>query len=224
MALTDSDFPHPALEEDARARSAICPPPTDPLIRLAQLHDEARRNLHTARFLARSPQATLVLMGAAALVLALDWAKEWGSLRAGFAWSLLLLAGIVGMTGNFIRGFARRMRRIPLETAASDLCALLLYCGTVWGAGVLLVLPPAPPPLLAAGFALLPALALSLLLTDEKGATAFTVPVTVMTAGAAHARFWPHATVTALAVLAAGAAIAMLPVLIRRHKTRPMAR
>jgi hypothetical protein len=100
----------------------------------------------------------------------------------------------------------------------------LLYCGVVWGAGVFLVLPPTPSPLMAAGFALLPALALSLLLKDEKGATAFTVPVTVMTAGAAQAQFWPQATLTTFAVLVLGAAVAALPVLTRRHKTRPMPR
>jgi len=232
MALTDSDFPHPALEEDARARPSIFPPgidsltaaPAQSLTRLAYLHDEAQYNLYTARFLARSPHATLLLMAAAAVVLAVGRTKGWGSLRADFAWSLLLLVGIVGITRNFIRGFARSLRRTPLEEAAADLCALLIYCGVAWGAGVFLVLPPAPSPLLAASFALLPSLALSLLLKNEKGAVAFTVPVIVMTAGAAQAQFWPQATATTLAVLVLGAAIAALPGLSARHKTRPIPR
>jgi hypothetical protein len=46
-------------------------------------------------------------------------------------------------------------------------------------------MPNLPPPALAVGFACVPGLALSLLLRDPKGATAFAVPVTLATASAA---------------------------------------
>lgn len=216
MALTDSDFPHPVPEGTAHDRALVFSIPRASsapagLTRLLMLHAQARRDLHTARFLERSPHAALLLMAAGTIVLAADW----GSLKADFAWSLLLVTGIVGMVRNFIRGFARSLRRVPLQDAAADLRALLLFCGIAWGSGVFLVLPPAPPVLLAAGFALLPSLALTLLLGE--GATGFTVAAAVMTAGAAQAQFWPHAMTTSLTVLALGTGLSASVVLAARQ-------
>lgn len=211
MALTDSNIPPPASFEEARESADVSPLPADFTVAasiqsLARLNAEARGTLRTTAFLARSPDAALTLMAAAALVLVADY----GTLRADFAWSLLLAAGIVAMTRNFIRGFARSLRRVPLQEAAADLRAILMFCGIVWGSGVFLVLPPAPPVLLAAAFALLPSLALTLVLRDSRGAVAFLVPAIVMTAGAAQAQFWPHAGLTTALVLILGAGIGLL--------------
>lgn len=224
MALTDSDYPAPeAIAREAINVSAsggespvgaLAQSLTQSLARLPVLHDEARQNFQVAAFLSRAPQAALLLMAAAAAVLAGDW----GSLRADFAWSLLLLVGIVGITRNYIRGFARSLRRIPLHEAAADFRALLMFCGVVWGSGVFLVLPPAPAPLLAAAFAIVPALALSLLLQDLKAATAFTVPAAVMTAGAAQAQFWPSAMLTSATVLVLGIAVLALARSRQKHR------
>jgi hypothetical protein len=206
MALTDNS-PTYGLVPGNRARADDPPaPPSLPLQRLARLHDEARQTFQATRLLERAPQAALIVMVSAAAVLAADW----GSLRADFAWSLLLLVGIVGMVRTYIRGFARSLRRVPLEEAAADLRLVLLFCGLVWGSGVFLVLPPAPSTVLAAAFALAPALALALALQDRRGAVCFTVPAAVTAAGAAQAQFWPQANLTTFALLSLATAIVLL--------------
>jgi hypothetical protein len=137
MALTEVNSSSPAFDPARRAKSFhdSALPHDAPLValgRLPLLHQEAARNLGLSRFLARSPVACIVLMlmGAVALV----WAGlgGGGTLKADFAWAALVLLGVIAMTRNFVRGYARSLRRVPLEEAAADLRALLLYTGVVW--------------------------------------------------------------------------------------------
>ena len=116
MALTDLNSSSPAFDPRIfRDNGAV---PYEALDRLPALHGEARRNMQLSQFLARTPQACLVLMlaGAAALI----WAAG-GGLKADFTWVLLVLIGIVAMTRNYICGFARGLRRVPLRETASGL-------------------------------------------------------------------------------------------------------
>ena len=84
MALTDWNGSVPAFDPARNVADTI---PHDALTRLPGLHREQVRDLAQSRFLARSPQACVVLMlaGAAALLLA------GAGLKAGFGWSVLLL-------------------------------------------------------------------------------------------------------------------------------------
>ncbi len=214
MALTDSK-PHdtpfdPAMGGDAR-HSAPAPLgiPHKALAQLPRLHGEASRNLGLTQFLSRSPQACVTLMLAGSAMLSLSG----GTLKAEFAWAVLVLIGIVAMTRNFIRGFARSLRRVPLEEAASDLRVLLLYTGAAWGSGAFLVMPSLPAPLLTFGFAVAPALVLALILKDRNGVMAFTVPAAFITAGAALLGAWPLDIWVSLAIVAAAAGIVLISAL-----------
>ncbi len=222
MALTDSkplDTPFDPAMGVAAQHSAPAPLgapiPHKALAQLPHLHGEASRNLGLTRFLSRSPQAcvTLMLAGSAMLILG------GGTLKAEFAWAVLVLIGIVAMTRNFIRGFARSLRRVPLEEAASDLRVLLLFTGAAWGSGAFLVMPALPAPLLTFGFATAPALVLALILKDRKGVMAFTIPAAFITAGAALLGAWPLDIWVSLAILAAVAGIALISAL--QHTQRP---
>jgi hypothetical protein len=142
-----------------------------------------------------------------------------GTLKAEFAWAVLVLFAVVAMTRNFIRGFARSLRRVPLEEAASDLRVLLLYAGAAWGSGAFLVMPTLPAPLLTFSFAVAPALALAFILKDRKGIIAFTVPATLITAGAALIGAWPLDIWISPAILAAAAGIVSFSAL--RQTPRP---
>jgi hypothetical protein len=130
-----------------------------------------------------------------------------GGLKAEFAWAVLVLIGIIAMTRNYIRGFARSLRRVPLQEAASDLRVLLLYTGAAWGSGAFLVMPGLPAPMLVFAFAVLPSFAMALILKDRKGVTAFTAPAALTTAGAAVLGAWPLDTWVAAAILVAGIGI-----------------
>lgn len=216
MALTDFNAPGgPA----ARPGGTVHAIPAEALARLPALQAEAARDLHLAVFLANSSQACVILLAAG--VLALAWASlplgTGASLKADFAWGALVLIGVVAMTRNYIRGFARSLRRVPLAEAASDLRVLLLYTGAAWGAGAYLVMPGLPAPALAAGFATLPALGLALVLKDTRGALAFNAPASLITASAVLLGAWPLAPWVAAFILAAGAAIALVPALQARR-------
>ena len=152
---------------------------------LPRLHAEAGANLRLATFLARSAPAALILMLAGAAAITLTSLAGGGTLKADFAWAAMLLLGIIAMIRNYIRGFARSLRRVPLEEAAADLRILLLYMGAAWGSGAFLILPALPAPVLIITFALLPGIALALCLKDVRGTAFFIVPVTAAAAGAA---------------------------------------
>ncbi|MDB5739626.1 MAG: hypothetical protein JWP16_666 [Alphaproteobacteria bacterium] len=211
MALTHVNVPGiPFDPAPARPDSFIAPArhaaPYAALAALPRLHAEAGANLALSRFLARSAPACMILMLAGITALSLSGG---GSLKAGFAWSALLLLGIIAMTRNYIRGFARSLRRVPLQEAVSDLRILLLYSGTAWGSGAFLIMPDLPAPALVLAFALVPSFAMALCLKTE--AFFFTVPVTVAVASATVLGAWPLDSLVAPIILAAGTLIAGLP-------------
>src|SRR5260370_27263664 len=85
--------------------------PYEALARLSVLHGEAVRNMQLLRFLARSPQACLILMLTGAVTLI--WASQGlsnATLKSEFCWVLGVLIGIVAMTQNHIRFYARTSR------------------------------------------------------------------------------------------------------------------
>jgi len=221
MALTDRKPPgtpfDPLTGDSARgvAPPHSAPIPLEALAQLPRLHGEASRNFGLSLFLGRSPQAcvTLMVAGTAMLILA-D-----GSLKAQFTWAVLVLIGVVAMTRNFIRGFARSLRRVPLEESAADLRVLLLYTGAAWGSGAFLIMPTQPSAALAFSFAVTPALVLALIMKDQKGVTAFALPATLITAAAALMGAWPLDIWVALAIAAAAMGIVVISAL--QHTPRP---
>lgn len=199
MALTEVNTPAAfALTRD------LAPPtgnalPHNVLDQLSRLRDEAGRDLRLARFLARAPKACIVLLAAGSFMALAGH----GALTAQFTWAVMLLAGIIAITGNHMRSFAAARPNLPLQAAASQLRGLLLYTGLAWGSGAFLVLPAQPVPLLAFGFATLPAATLALVLKDRPGTCAFAVPAAVATVIAAMLNGWPQMLWLSAAILAA---------------------
>ena len=230
MALIDPTLPGSTAPDPARSQQAPVAPGAVPhaaLARLFVLHGEAGRDLSLLNFLARAPQACLVLMAAGTGLLV------WQHLRASnaplereFVWALAVLTGIVAMTGLHIRSYAQGTARISWHKAATALGWLLFYTGAAWGSGTLLVMSDLPAPLLAIGFAAAPSLAMTLLLGNR--AAAFTAPAILTTASAACLGAWPSGVWTAAAILAAGLLIVCLPMLQReisaRHDFLPASR
>ena len=191
------------------------------LATLPRLHAEAGANLRLSIFLARSASAALILMLASGAAILLTSLAGGGTLKADFAWAAMVLLGVIAMTRNYIRGFARSLRRIPLEEAAADLRILLLYMGVAWGTGAFLIMPALPAPVLVIAFALLPSLPLALCLKDAKGAAFFILPVTAAAAGAALFAGWPQAAATAAIIMAMGVLLAGLSALQQTQPQRP---
>jgi len=188
--------------------------PYEAIARLPVLRGEAARDMQLLQFLARSPQACLVLMLAGAVTLV--WAGQGlsnATLKSEFCWVLGVLTGIAAMTWNHIRYYARIPKDMPLRQAARDLRLRLLYTGAAWGMGAFLVMPLLPAPALALGFAVLPSLALSLLLKDAKGTAAFGAPAMLASAIAAISGAWPLGLCVAAILLAAGLSLYCRPML-----------
>jgi hypothetical protein len=211
MALTDCDMTGPAFAP-APAQPGYAPA----LAALPRLQAEAGANFQLGRFLARSSAACMMFLGLAVLALAVTALSGGGTLKADFAWAVLVLLGVIALIRNYIRGFARSLRRVPLQEAASDLRVLLLYMGAAWASGAYLLMPGNPAPALVFGFAALPSLALALILKDRAGTLAFALPVTLASAGAAVLGAWPLDLWVAGAVLAFGLGLACLPALQHR--------
>ncbi len=202
-----------APQYSPRASPQASPMSYGALAALPRLHAEAGANLQLTLFLARSAPACVILMLSGMALLAVTSASGGVSLKAGFAWAALLLLGITAMTRNYIRGFARSLRRVPLHEAASDLRMLLLYSGMVWSSGAFLVMPDLPAPALILAFALLPSMAMALCLRDARGVAYFILPITTATAGATILGAWPLDVLLAPTILAAGLLMTGLPAL-----------
>ena len=220
MVLVDPTLAASVPGRPEKARPAARTLPLAALARLSELRGEAGRDLGLLRFLARAPQACLILLVTGTGVLL--WTRlsaNSASLEKEFVWVSSVLAGIAAITGLHILGYARGASSIPLPEAAARLRRLLFYTGAAWGAGAFLVMPDLPAPSLTIGFAVLPSLALGLRLGDWKGATAFTAPVTLGAASAASLA-GPSGPWAAAVILAAGLVIFCLPMLQREISSR----
>jgi hypothetical protein len=184
------------------------PLPHAALTRLPQLHEESRLALRRASLLARAVPAagTLLAMGTVAALFG------GGGLGPAFAWSVLVLGGIAAILVSHLRTVAVFK---DMAGSAADLRAILLYLGTAWGLGAFLALMPEP--LAIAAFALVPSLALALLLRDRPAILAFGAPVTLL----ALAALWLRTGDTAMAAALAGLQVALGLFLLRKAGRNP---
>ena len=182
MALTNDDN---ALV--GRAQSAL---PLAALDQLARLHDETSNASRLALFLRASVHAAALFMLMGGLVLLLGGGTTIGR---EFSWGVLVLVGVVALLHSYIRTNAAVFDRAPVTQAAQKLRFVLFYMGIAWGAGAFLALPADLPTLPALLFAVLPTLALALLLNDTVGLCAFLAPCSLVAIAAAMLRHWPHA-------------------------------
>lgn len=218
MALTDFNPAAPGFDPlpSPAAVYAAAPSYQNALAALPRLQAEAGANYRQGLFLSRSSPACMIVLATGAGALAVTGLAGGGTLKTDFTWAVLVLLGIIAITRNYIRGFARSLRRVPLQEAAHDLRVLLLYMGAAWASGAFLLMPGNPAPALVFSFAALPSLALALTLRDRAGAMAFALPVTMATAGAAVLGAWPLDFWLAGAILAFGLGLSALPALQQR--------
>ena len=140
------------------------------LRRLPQLHDESRLALRRASLMARAVPAagSLLVLGTLAAMFG------GGALAPTFAWCVAVCGGVAAVMVSHLRA-ASVFKDLAGSTA--DMRAILLYMGAAWGVGAFLAL--APQPALLVGFAVLPSLALGLMLGDLPAILAFAAPVTL---------------------------------------------
>lgn len=203
----------------ARSQNAPKPVPHHALAHLSRLRDEAGRDLRRALFLASAPKACMVLLAAGSWA-ALSSAR---GLEYEFTWAMMLLAGIVAITGDHMRSFAVARPHQSLAAAAARLRGLLLYTGLAWGSGAFLVLPAQPAPILTFAFAVVPSALLGLILKDQKGAAAFAAPAALATVLAALLGGWPQIVWVAAGIFAALPGIIVLPALQQRPRPDSLA-
>lgn len=218
MALTDTSVAEgggfPNVSPAAAVPLPLPPLPDAALNRLPLLHDESVQAVRLTRFLAHAIQAAWLLMLAGSATLAIGGGR---SMAEDFAWSVLVLIGVLAMTRTYMRAFA--LKRGPVESLASDLRACLLYAGFAWGAGAFLALPLAADGLSLVLFAGLPSLVMAALLRDTGAVLLFAAPVAVLAASAAVLDM-SGGPVGAGAVLLAQAAIVIVTMLLTDKAAR----
>jgi hypothetical protein len=214
MAITDSNDSQPSPQPVPQPVSGLAPLPLAALDRLPLLHDENAGNAELARFLAGAVHAAgaLTLLGMAVLVF-----DAGTTLKSCFAWAFLVLIGVGALLRSYIRSTAAVFDRAPLNEAAQDMRAILLYAGFAWGAGAFLVLPPVAGPVATLAFAGLPSLALALVLRDQGGPLAFLIPVTILSLTAAVLQPWSDAGLDTALLLMLQSSIAARIILHNRH-------
>jgi hypothetical protein len=211
MALTDSNESRtvpesrngpapdrlPAADAKGDWKKGLGPAALKALTRLPQIHAETSETAELARFLRAAVGAAAALMAMGGLAVSI---ASGASLQQEFAWSLLVLVGVGAILRSYIKSIAQAFDRAPLREAAKDLRAVLFYVGFAWGAGAFLLLGANPVPMAGLCFAVLPSLAMTLLLRDRAAALAFAAPVTLLTAAAIIVQPWSD-TIVALSML-----------------------
>jgi hypothetical protein len=170
MALPEFSFPVPD-----NAPSPLKVPTPLPLSvsgaalsRLPALHDESRLALRRAGLMARAVPAAgaLLLLGTVVAMFG------GGGLAPTFLWCLLVCGGVAAVLVSHLKA-ASVFKDLAGSTA--DMRAILLYLGAAWGLGAFLALAPQAGLLIA--FAIVPMLAVGLLLGDLRAILAFGAPV-----------------------------------------------
>jgi hypothetical protein len=175
MALPEFSLPTPDNAPSPRKVPLTASGPDAALRRLPQLHDESRLALRRASLMARAVPAagSLLVLGTLAAMFG------GGELSMTFIWSLLVCGGVGAVLASHLRA-ASVFKDLAGSTA--DMRAILLYLGVAWGLGAFLAL--APQAGLIIGFALVPSLALGLMLNDLPAILAFAGPITFLSIAA----------------------------------------
>lgn len=176
MALPDLRSASPDAAAPASLSGAITATvPHAALNRLSQLHDESRLALRRAGLMARAIRAAGLLLAMGSVTALFGG----GAPGAVFFWSALVLAAIIALALSHLRTAAIFR---DMAGSAADLRAIFLCLGAAWGLGAFLALASEPAAIIA--FAVLPTLALALLLRDMPALLAFAGPVTFLGAAA----------------------------------------
>jgi len=168
------------------------------LSRLPALHDESRLALRRAGLMARAVPAAGALLVLGTMVAMFGG----GGLAPTFLWCLLVCGGVGAVLVSHLKA-ASVFKDLAGSTA--DMRAILLYLGAAWGLGAFLAL--APHPALLVAFAVVPMLAVGLLLGDLPAILAFGAPVLAASLAALVLRC---ASLTGAAILLALSAAAAL--------------
>ena len=190
---------NPFLENAQPSETVATPSPQDSLVRLASLHVEASETARLANLLGRSLHVSIALpvLAAATVVLAAN------ALENSLAWAALVGIATVAILRIYMRTLHQPFERAVLKAFAGDLDACLLYAGTAWGAGALLVLPPFASGATALAFAIVPSLAVAAILRETRPTTFFLAPVAALSSLACVMRPFDDAALAALLVLLA---------------------
>lgn len=206
IAIVKSIKSQPERQPQPKRRSGA-------LARLKHLHAEAEETAHLANLLGRSGYVGAALPFLAILTMGLSVEMN---PAAQMVWLLFVTAVAGAMLFAYRRAMKRPFERPALKEYAKDLSAILLFAGFAWGAGAFLALPVATPVFGAIAFAVLPSAAVAYLLRDRVALFLFLAPVTGLTVAACLLKPFDGGWVTALAVLAMAAGVAVAAHLYER--------
>ncbi len=147
-----------------------------PVARLAMLRAEAQETVRLGNLLDRSVHvaSALVLMGVAALAFGGAGIAESGT------WAVFVLAAAGALVAAYRRTTGLPFEIAPLKSFSQDLHALLVFAGSVWGAGAFLALSSSTTTISIVLFSAGASAVIALLLRDRQSAFLFLAPVAAL--------------------------------------------
>jgi len=200
----------PELEQFTIAEPAV---QSSPVALLAALHAEAADTARLANLLGRSLHATIAFPLMAAAVLALGGA----GIARDAAWCVFVAAIVGAIAFAYRHTISQPFERAALKSFSQDLNAILLFAGFAWGSGAFLAIPASAATAVPAAFALLPVIAVAVLLREREPIFLFLAPVVTLTSFACVLRPLPGGALAAALVLLGCGAVAAATYFVGRR-------
>jgi hypothetical protein len=187
----------------------------NPLAKLALLHAEAEETARLANLVGRSLPLALLLPTLCLFTIALAAGM---SLASQMVWGIFIAFATVALLRAYATAIAAPFERAVLKTFAKDMSAILLYAGFAWGAGAFLALPAGTSLAASIVFAIVPSIAVAILLREREAVFLFLAPASMLTAFAGVLKPFAGGALDAGLILIAATAIAGAAVLAEKRQ------
>ena len=177
---------------------------SNPVARLAALHEEAQDTARLANVLGRSLYVSIAFAVMAAAVFAFGG----NGLLEGAVWAVFVGVAVVAIALAYQRTIRKPFERAALKSFSQDLNAILLFSGFAWGAGAFLAIPATASLATVLAFSAGAGIAAALLLREQDRVFLFLAPVAALTSFACVLRPLSGGALDAALVLVACGAVA----------------
>jgi hypothetical protein len=177
---------------------------SNPVAKLAMLHDEAQDTARLANVLGRSLYVSIAFAAMAAATFALGG----NGMLEGIVWTVFMAVGAVAIALAYRRTIRRPFERAALKSFSQDLNAILVFSGFAWGAGAFLTLPATASVGALVAFSAGAGIAVALLLREQERVFLFLAPTAALTSFACVLRPLSGGALDASFVLIACSAVA----------------
>lgn len=206
-----------ALQSASRVE-AVQPAPreiSNPVARLAALHEEAQDTARLANVLGRSLYVSIAF----AVMTAATFTLGGNGLLEGGVWAVFVAVAVFAIALAYRRTIRKPFERTALKSFSQDLNAILLFSGFAWGAGAFLALPATAGIGAVLAFSAGVGITVACLLREQDRVFLFLAPVASLASFACVLRPFSGGALDAALVLVACGAVAAAVLWFSRTRT-----